>query len=93
MIEYDRKRGSHLLPTLRAYLEADCSLQLAARRLFVHHKTLRYRLDRIQEIAALDLRRHEDRFRADLALRIYEISALNGNAAVELAPLPPDSSA
>ncbi|MDQ1565993.1 MAG: hypothetical protein QOF96_873, partial [Actinomycetota bacterium] len=40
---------------------------------YVHHKTLRYRLDRIEALTSLDLRRHEDRLRADLALKIHEV--------------------
>jgi sugar diacid utilization regulator/putative methionine-R-sulfoxide reductase with GAF domain len=74
VLEYDRERSTPLVATLRAYLEADCSLNAAAQRLAVHHKTLRYRLNRIGELTRLDLRRHEDRFRADLALRILQVS-------------------
>jgi sugar diacid utilization regulator len=73
LIEYDRKHNASLTATLRAYFEADCSQQLAAKQLFVHHKTLRYRLDRIEELTSLDLRRHEDRLRADLALKIRDL--------------------
>ncbi|HEY2703626.1 MAG TPA: helix-turn-helix domain-containing protein [Candidatus Dormibacteraeota bacterium] len=75
VLAYDRERGTPLIATLRAYLECDCSLNAAAARLAVHHKTLRYRLNRVQELSALDLRRHEDRFRADLALRVLQVSA------------------
>ena len=74
VLEYDRERSTPLIATLRAYLESDCSLNAAAQRLSVHHKTLRYRLNRIGELTRLDLRRHEDRFRADLALRILQVS-------------------
>jgi sugar diacid utilization regulator len=74
-LDYDRERSTPLIATLRAYLESDCSLNAAAQRLAVHHKTLRYRLNRIHELTQLDLRRHEDRFRADLALRILQVSA------------------
>jgi sugar diacid utilization regulator/putative methionine-R-sulfoxide reductase with GAF domain len=74
VLEYDRERSAPLIATLRAYLESDCSLNAAAQRLAVHHKTLRYRLNRIGELTRLDLRRHEDRFRADLALRILQVS-------------------
>ena len=74
VLDYDRERSTPLIATLRAYLESDCSLNAAAQRLSVHHKTLRYRLNRIGELTRLDLRRHEDRFRADLALRILQVS-------------------
>jgi sugar diacid utilization regulator/GAF domain-containing protein len=73
LIEHDRTHDAVLTTTLRAYFDADCSQQVAAKRLFVHHKTLRYRLDRIEALTSLDLRRHEDRLRADLALKIHEV--------------------
>lgn len=42
--------GSPLLDTLTAYLEQSLSLQAAARLLFVHPNTVRYRLRRIAEL-------------------------------------------
>ena len=48
---------------------------MAAERLFVHHKTLRYRLERIKHLTGLDLSRHEDRMRADFALRLLQVGA------------------
>ena len=74
VLDYDRERGTPLIATLRTYLESDCSLNGAAKVLQVHHKTLRYRLNRIHELTRLDLRRHEDRFRVDLALRVLQVS-------------------
>lgn len=76
LVEHDRAKSSELLATLRAYFESDCAQQPAARRLSVHHKTLRYRLQRIQELTGLDLRRHEDRLRADIALKVHDVRRL-----------------
>lgn len=73
LIAYDREKGACLIPTLRAYFDADCSQRLAAERLFIHHKTLRYRLERIKQLTGLDLNRHEDRMRADVALRLLQV--------------------
>ena len=74
LIEYDSKNDGALLRTLRAFFDADCSQRTAAERLFVHHKTLRYRLGRIQQLTGLDLGHHEDRMRADLALRLLQVN-------------------
>ena len=46
----------------------------SAERLFVHHKTMRYRLQRVQEHTGLRLERQEDRFNAQLALKILRLS-------------------
>jgi DNA-binding PucR family transcriptional regulator len=76
VVEHDRAHDGELIKTLRAYFAADCSQQEAAKQLYVHHKTLRYRLDRIEALTSLDLRRHDDRVRADLALKIFDFARL-----------------
>jgi sugar diacid utilization regulator/putative methionine-R-sulfoxide reductase with GAF domain len=76
VIDHDRRHEGELLKTLRAYFDADCSQQEAAKHLYVHHKTLRYRLDRIEALTSLDLRRHDHRVRADLALKILDVAEL-----------------
>jgi sugar diacid utilization regulator/GAF domain-containing protein len=73
VVEHDRIHDGDLTKTLRSYFAADCSQQEAAKQLYVHHKTLRYRLDRIEALTGLDLRRHDDRVRADLALKIFDV--------------------
>lgn len=73
-LEYDRTHGSALVDTLRAYLDADCSQQDTAARLFVHQKTVKYRLGQLQKLTGLDLRHHHDRLRADIAVRAVDLS-------------------
>ena len=43
---------------------------MAARSLFIHENTLRYRLGIIEKITGLDLRKARDRFRLSIALHI-----------------------
>ncbi|MCW2582683.1 MAG: putative transcriptional regulator, PucR family, partial [Klenkia sp.] len=74
LLAYDRDNDGSLIRTLRAFFDADCSQRVASERLFVHHKTLRYRLERIRELTGLNLARHEDRMRADFALRLLQVS-------------------
>ncbi len=74
LVAYDRDNDGALVRTLRAFFDADCSQRAAAERLFVHHKTLRYRLERIRQLTGLDLARHEDRMRADFALRLLQVN-------------------
>lgn len=71
--EYDRRHDGALVTTLHAYFECDCSQVRSASALFVHPKTLRYRLSQIEELTGLDLSSHSDRVRADLALRLLEV--------------------
>ncbi|NKQ52240.1 GAF domain-containing protein [Amycolatopsis sp. K13G38] len=74
LVAYDRENGGALVRTLRAFFAADCSQRIAAERLFIHYKTLRYRLEQIKQLTGLDLARHEDRMRADFALRLLQVT-------------------
>ncbi|MBN9176563.1 MAG: helix-turn-helix domain-containing protein [Microbacterium sp.] len=80
--EYDRKHDGSLVQTLRAFFDNDCSQRRAADALFIHPKTLSYRLAQISELSALDLTRHDDRMRADLALRMLQLSEQPGAASL-----------
>lgn len=71
--EYDRRHGSELARTLRAYLEHDCSVSQTAATLFIHPHTLAYRLRRIGELTGLDLRRLEDLLQIKLAFMVQDI--------------------
>ena len=79
ILAYDRSKNGELLQTLRAYFDADCSQKVAADMLYVHHKTLSYRLKQIRELTGLDLHGHADRMRADLALRIHLVAERSSN--------------
>jgi len=74
LLDYDAGHDGALLATLRAFFRAECSQRAAAEQLFIHHKTLRYRLDQIRTLTGLDLSKHSDRVRADLALQLLEVT-------------------
>jgi sugar diacid utilization regulator/putative methionine-R-sulfoxide reductase with GAF domain len=74
LLDYDAGHDGALLATLRAFFQAECSQRAAAERLFIHHKTLRYRLEQIRSLTGLDLSKHSDRVRADLALQLLEVT-------------------
>jgi sugar diacid utilization regulator/putative methionine-R-sulfoxide reductase with GAF domain len=75
LIAYDRENDGALIRTLRTFFDANCSQRVASERLFIHHKTLRYRLEQIKQLTGLDLSRHDDRVRADVALRLQQLDA------------------
>jgi PucR family transcriptional regulator, purine catabolism regulatory protein len=75
LAQHDRARGGSLVATLKAYLE-EGEQQAAARRLKVHPNTLRYRLDRIQEVSGLDLEDGETRLNLAVALRVQNLLGL-----------------
>lgn len=70
-LELERtKLGFDPVQTLTVFLDAGASPTEAARRLNVHVNSLRYRLERIAAVAEIDLADPEQRFRAQLALRL-----------------------
>jgi sugar diacid utilization regulator len=89
LVAYDQAHRTSLVLTLEAYLAADCNLQRAAERLFVHHKTMRYRLQRIHALSGLRLDRQDDRFNAQLALKMMRLVTRSpSTAAVAARPHP-----
>jgi hypothetical protein len=61
--------GPALLSTLRAFLEADGSLNAAAAKSFVHRNTMLYRLNKIEKITGLSVRALQDQVVWVLALK------------------------
>lgn len=74
LVHYDETNNGALIRTLRAFFDSDCSQRVAAGRLFIHYKTLRYRIGQIEQLTGLDLSRHDDRMRADFALRLLQVN-------------------
>lgn len=79
MLRYDSAHHGVLAKTIRAYLDNDCSLKLAARQLFVHEKTVRYRLAQFEELTGVDLRRHREKMSVDLALLMHDFATRSTN--------------
>ncbi|WP_033289035.1 PucR family transcriptional regulator [Amycolatopsis jejuensis] len=55
LVNYDRTHGTEYLATLRAYLDAFGDIRSAADVLHIHPNSLRYRIKRLAELAAVDL--------------------------------------
>lgn len=72
LLDYDAENGTALIETLDQFLKHMGNRRAACRAMFVHVNTLNYRLQRIAEIAGIDLDNHTDRLNLDLALRALE---------------------
>lgn len=66
---YDASHDSQLVDTLAAWLDSFGDVAEAAAACFVHPNTFRYRLRRVAEVGAIDLRDPDARFSAMLELR------------------------
>lgn len=69
VLEYDERHGSQFVDTLEAFLAASGSWSQCAQQLHVHVNTLRYRIQRIEELTGRSLATLEDRVDFFLALR------------------------
>ncbi|MFD3593037.1 PucR family transcriptional regulator [Nocardia sp. NPDC058640] len=70
LTNYDQDNRSDLVHTLETFLEASGSWTKSADLLHVHVNTLRYRIQRIEELTGRDLSRLEDRVDFFLALAL-----------------------
>lgn len=50
IIQYEKKTHTQLMETLWAYFECDCNLQRTADKLFSHKNTVKYRLQRVEQL-------------------------------------------
>ena len=65
--------GDELLRSLEAFIEHNGNWERAARELYCHRHTLRYRIRKIEELTGRDLSRATDRIELWLALRAREL--------------------
>jgi hypothetical protein len=70
LLAYDAANDTHLAETLKAWLTTFGDAKAAAAHLFIHPNTLHYRLRRVHEVTGLDLSDPDQRFAAELQLRI-----------------------
>lgn len=70
LLEYDRVHRADLVPTLRAFLACSGAWTRCAEELHVHVNTLRYRIQRIEQMTGRDLGRLDARVDLFLALSL-----------------------
>lgn len=75
--EYDLRQHADLIKTLEAFFACHGNLSQTAEMLIVHRNTLLYRMNRINQIANIDLNRPETRLALHLALTIRRLMMLN----------------
>ncbi len=71
--QLDAATRCDLLKTLEAYFAANANIYKAAQNLYLHRNSMKYRLERIKEMLAVDLDEPEIRFNVQLALKIRHL--------------------
>jgi sugar diacid utilization regulator len=73
LLDHDAENRSPLLPTLKAYLDANGHQPTAADACFIHTSTLKYRLKKIRELLDVDLSDPEVGFQLRLAFKLMDL--------------------
>ena len=71
IIQYEKKVHTQLMETLWAYFECDCNLQRTADKLFSHKNTVKYRLQRVEQLTGKSLSNRYQSQEIYNALMIY----------------------
>lgn len=71
--EYDKDKNNELIDTLEKYLECNLNAVKTAEELFVHYKTVLYRLNRIKELTNLDIENRMNMLEIEVGLKILRI--------------------
>ncbi|MFQ6793028.1 MAG: PucR family transcriptional regulator [Thomasclavelia sp.] len=73
LIIYDQKHHSELEKTLYYFLLYDGSMQVMAKKLYMHRNTINYRMNKIKELLNCDFENFEDKMEYMLAFYIKNI--------------------
>jgi purine catabolism regulator len=79
LVEYDASHNTQLVSTLEAFFAHHGNASQTAESLYLHRNSLLYRLERISEIAGLDLDDADTRFSLQLALKLRPLLLLSPN--------------
>jgi purine catabolism regulator len=77
---YDQAHDGDLVLSLRAFLERNARWEAAAKDLFVHRHTLRYRVRKIEDLTGRRLASARDRMEFFLALRARDLLGASGSS-------------
>lgn len=69
LILVDRKTSNQLLQTLKVYFDSSRGIRKCASSMYVHHNTIRYRLNQIEKITGLNLDNPNDLFLLELCMK------------------------
>ena len=65
--------GEELIDTLKVYLESESNSNIAAKKLFIHSNTVRYRIAKIQQICGIDLEDPMERLKIEISLKFIDL--------------------
>lgn len=73
IIEYDKKNNSDLLNTMHVFLSNGTNASQTAKAMYMHYKTIMYRLDKIKTITGIEFNDSEKMLEMQVGLKILNI--------------------
>ncbi|WP_066289991.1 PucR family transcriptional regulator [Bacillus sp. FJAT-29937] len=73
LLNYQQENQADLLKTLQVFLECQQNAAKASKVLYIHYKTVVYRLDRIKEITGMDFKDAEEMLSVQVGLKIVDL--------------------
>ena len=73
LLEYDHNFDGDLRITLGAFLSTNFNYKLTAEKLYVHTNTVRYRIEKIEQVLGIDLDDPDNRFNLYAAIRVGNV--------------------
>ena len=73
IIEYDEKNKTQLVETLEAYFHCNENMKDTAEYIYSHPNTIKYRLQRIEEICGRSLENSKDKLELQVSLYIMQV--------------------
>jgi len=77
LMAYDRKNHTDLTESLEVYLNCSGNLKETAEKLFVHYKTILYRIKRIEDITGSDLTSNNIRLELQIGFKVLELLGID----------------
>ena len=74
IVEHDTKYRSELLRTLRTLIHCGWNLKRAARELFIHYNSMKYRRSKLCKLTGSDLSDRDQQLNVEIAYKLYFIS-------------------
>lgn len=71
--DYDQKHNTQFYETLRTYLNCNCNAKRAAEKLFVHYKTMLYRIEKLKNTFNIDLEDSGGRLFLELGIQLMDM--------------------
>ncbi|TVY11795.1 PucR family transcriptional regulator [Paenibacillus cremeus] len=79
LVAYDAIHQSGLVPTLETYFARNCSVSDTAEQLFIHVNTMKYRLQKMEQLTGCKVNEAEQRLLLHVGLKIHQLMKMESS--------------